>query len=62
METLNDKEKAELTSLFSSVLEDNTFKIERAKQLFKSSGSAEATQEAIKKYKIDTAKPIPTKL
>ena len=58
LETLNDKEKAELTSLFSSVLEDNTFKIERAKQLFKSSGSAEATQEAIKKYTNDAYKVL----
>jgi geranylgeranyl diphosphate synthase type II len=50
LEFLNAEDKAELTDWFDTVLEDNSTKIERVKFLFKSSGSAEETQKAIKNY------------
>jgi geranylgeranyl diphosphate synthase type II len=53
LEFLDEAEKKELVDLFSSNLKENTNKIERAKALFMSSGSAEATQTAIKNYTND---------
>ncbi len=50
IEALDAKKSSELVSLFSSVLEDNTAKIETVKNLFIESGSAEATKQVIKDY------------
>ncbi|ULC59483.1 polyprenyl synthetase family protein [Flaviramulus sp. BrNp1-15] len=50
LEFLNETDKKELSQLFSSNPEDVSSKIEKAKQLFKSSGSAEATKKAIQEY------------
>ena len=50
LEFLNAEDKAELIDWFDTVLEENSTKIERVKLLFKSSGSAEETQKAIKNY------------
>ena len=46
----NEKDKSELTQLFSSNPEDINTKIEVAKQFFVSSGSADATKQAIQDY------------
>ncbi|MBU2950479.1 polyprenyl synthetase family protein [Tamlana agarivorans] len=43
-------EKEELQKLFASTVEDSTTKIERAKTIFQTSGSAEATKKAILEY------------
>ena len=50
LEFLGENEKRQLEQLFSVQLEDNTDKIETVKQFFIESGSAKATQEAIKEY------------
>ncbi|MDO6761069.1 polyprenyl synthetase family protein [Tamlana sp. 2_MG-2023] len=43
-------EKVELQELFASTVEDSSSKIERAKAIFQTSGSAEATKKAILEY------------
>ncbi|MGB6269939.1 MAG: polyprenyl synthetase family protein [Olleya sp.] len=50
LEFLNGKEKHQLEQLFSVSLEDNSDKIDTVKQFFVTSGSAKATQQAIKDY------------
>lgn len=50
LEFSNEKDKSELTQLFSSNPEDINTKIEVAKQFFVSSGSADATKQAIQDY------------
>lgn len=50
LEFSNEKDKSELVQLFSSNPEDINTKIEVAKQFFVSSGSADATKQAIQDY------------
>ena len=50
LEFSNETDKVELSQLFASDPEDVITKIEIAKQFFMSSGSAEATKEAIEDY------------
>lgn len=50
LEFCNTDDKEKLQMLFSSTLEDSTEKIDAVKQLFISSGSAEATKQAIEDY------------
>ncbi|WP_298550142.1 polyprenyl synthetase family protein [uncultured Algibacter sp.] len=50
LEFSNDTDKIELSQLFNSIPEDVATKIEVAKQFFVSTGSADATKEAIKDY------------
>ena len=50
LEFSNEVDKFELTQLFSSNPEDLSAKIDTAKQIFVSSGSAEATKKAIQEY------------
>lgn len=50
LQTLNADDKNELEQLFKVNLEDNSAKIETVKQYFLTSGSAEATKQAIKEY------------
>lgn len=50
LEFSSETESTELQHLFSSTPQDATVKIERTKQLFMSSGSAEATKQAIHDY------------
>ena len=50
LEFINSSEKQRLQNLFSVTLEDNKEKIEIVKQIFQSSGSAEATKNEIKAY------------
>ncbi|GAA4939390.1 polyprenyl synthetase family protein [Algibacter agarivorans] len=50
LEFSNEADKVELSQLFASDPEDVNTKIEIAKQFFMSSGSAEATKEAIEDY------------
>jgi geranylgeranyl diphosphate synthase type II len=50
LEFSNETESTELKSLFTITPQDSTDKIERTKQLFISSGSAEATKQAIQEY------------
>jgi geranylgeranyl diphosphate synthase type II len=50
LEFSNETESTELKNLFSITPQDSTDKIERTKQLFISSGSAEATKQAIQEY------------
>ncbi len=47
---LNKKEQHQLEQLFSVSLDDNSDKIDTVKQFFMDSGSAKATQQAIKEY------------
>ncbi|MFL1011048.1 polyprenyl synthetase family protein [Flavisericum labens] len=50
LEFLNERDKLNLERLFASNPEDNTVKIETAKQYFVLSGSAQATKQAIEDY------------
>lgn len=50
LEFSNEDDKEKLQKLFSSTLEDSTEKVDTVKQLFMSSGSAEATKQAIEDY------------
>jgi len=50
LEFLKENESRQLEQLFSVNLEDNSDKIETVKQFFIKSGSAQATQDAIKDY------------
>ena len=50
LEFLNETDKKELSQLFSSNPKNVSNKIEKAKQLFESSGSAEVTKKAIQEY------------
>ncbi|MFI0428674.1 polyprenyl synthetase family protein [Mariniflexile sp. HMF6888] len=50
LEFSNEADRLELTQLFSSNPEDLSAKINTAKQIFVSSGSAEATKNAIQEY------------
>ncbi|WP_396602349.1 polyprenyl synthetase family protein [Algibacter sp. R77976] len=50
LEFSNEKDQVELSQLFASNPENIDTKIEIAKQFFTTSGSAEATKEAIKEY------------
>ncbi|MCB4806869.1 polyprenyl synthetase family protein [Tamlana sp. 62-3] len=50
IEFLNDNDKSELETLFSSQPEQVDEKIATTKQLFEASGAAQATKEAIKTY------------
>ncbi|MEN3323534.1 polyprenyl synthetase family protein [Mariniflexile soesokkakense] len=50
LEFSNETDKLQLTQLFSSNPEDLSTKINTIKQIFVSSGSAEATKEAIQEY------------
>ena len=58
LEFLDEAEKKELVDLFSSNLKENANKIERVKALFMNSGSADATQTAIKNYTNDAYKVL----
>ncbi len=50
LEFSNDADKQTLEHLFNGNTADTESKVETAKQLFKSSGSSDATKEAIKEY------------
>ena len=46
----NDEEREDLTKLFSQNLEDNTAKIKRVKEIYKSTGAAVLTENTIQQY------------
>ncbi|WP_433834737.1 polyprenyl synthetase family protein [Flavobacterium anhuiense] len=50
LEFSSDEKAAELEKLFTLQLEDNTEKIETAKEIFNESGASKATQDAIEMY------------
>jgi geranylgeranyl diphosphate synthase type II len=50
MEFSSLDEKAQLTQLFSIQTEDSSYKIEKTKAIFNSSGASKATQQAIEDY------------
>jgi len=57
---LDKKDSIQLEQLFSVQLDDNSDKIETVKQYFISSGSAKATQDAIKEYTEEAFKVLDT--
>lgn len=60
LDFLDAKDKIQLEQLFSVQLDDNSDKIETVKQYFISSGSAKATQDAIKEYTEEAFKVLDT--
>lgn len=50
LEFSDEHKQSKLKSLFNSKSEDSSYKIETVKKIFKESGSAKATKEAIKNY------------